>query len=708
MHQAGSGQQRRNGIATPTRTPVARAKPSKDAAVAPTRTASAWEVGVLMAATAGFAGYLTWVGIGTTGANPATSHVPIVTQSLLVVLSALAAALSISASRRKFDRATKRAWLFFGAAQIATGIVSVAWVYRLASGNTVAGPLALQLTAATCDVFILSALVTFPVRGLDNKDRSTFWFDGAIVAGAAGILTWHLLLRAALVAAGSDWRTSMYAVAYPVADVVLLFAAVVLLLRRPLPGSLRAIRIIAVSILLNTAADLLYMWAYIAKESQGGRFFYVVWAVVAWMAVAAAFSQCQSAQPDTDDADLDAHESRHNPQSLIPYLAIVAIYATLIVETFRTEAHAAATSLALDHRPSIAADFPVTTIVAGAIVVTAIVIARQLAAQRRNNELTRERLAREAHFRALVQHSSDMVLVLGVDGVVREASPAVARVLGHSPAKVVGRTFWEFFATDDRPLVQADLAQAVSSRDGEVTASGPCEWRIRDANGSERWVEAICTNLLDDPVVRGLVINGRDVSERKQLEAELTHRAYHDPLTGLVNRSRFRSKIVEAIARTRSGTRPGDGRSGLAILYIDLDGFKAVNDIFGHDAGDSVLAIVADRLRDATRGSDTAARLGGDEFAILLERLRDSDEVRMVAKRVLHLIRGPIRIDHREVVVGASIGIVCACLGDATEDCAPAIEPDLLLRNADSAMYAAKARGRGSYEFFVPVADEIV
>jgi len=688
------------------RTPAAHPSPSRPAPVASKATASLWEVGLFMLATACFAGYLVWVGFdGLRGST--VSRVPIVTQSLLVVLSILAALLCAGVSGRGLDRATRRAWLFFGIAQVATAIVSIAWVYRLASGSNVAGPIALQLTAATYDVFLLAALLTFPVRQMDSRDRSTFWFDGAIVAGVAALLTWHLLLRAPLVAAGSDWRTSIYALAYPVADVVLLFAAVALLLRRPLHGSLLSIRIIAISILLNTAADLLYMWAYIAHESQGGRLFYVAWAVVAWMATAAVFAQWQNAQPDFGAAHRTSHGQRNHPQSLIPYLAIAAIYATLVVEAFRTETRAAA-GMPAGHRSSIAANFPVTTIVVGAMVITAIVIARQVAAQRKNAELVRERLAREAHFRALVQHSSDMVLVLEADGTVREASPAVARVLGHVPQKVVGRTFWEFFVADDMAVVQADIAQAIAAGDGDVIASGPCEWRIRAANGSERWVEAICTNLLDDPVVMGLVINGRDVSERKQLEAELTHRAYHDTLTGLVNRARFRTKVVEAIARTTSGTRPGDGRSGLAILYIDLDGFKAVNDIFGHDAGDSVLATIADRLRDATRGSDTAARLGGDEFAILLERLRDSEEVRMVAERVLHLVRGAIRIDHRDVVVGASVGIVCACLGDSAKEPPSPVDPDVLMRNADSAMYAAKARGRGNYEFFVPVAGETV
>ncbi|HEY8312299.1 MAG TPA: GGDEF domain-containing protein, partial [Gemmatimonadaceae bacterium] len=136
------------------------------------------------------------------------------------------------------------------------------------------------------------------------------------------------------------------------------------------------------------------------------------------------------------------------------------------------------------------------------------------------------------------------------------------------------------------------------------------------------------------------------------------------------------------------------------------DGFKEVNDIFGHDAGDIVLATVADRLRDATRGSDTAARLGGDEFAILLERLRDEDEVRMVANRVLQLVHRPVRIDHREVVVDASIGVVCAALG-VTDTAAPLnVDADTLLRQADSAMYAAKARGRGQYDFYSPAPDD--
>lgn len=668
-------------------------------------TATPWEVALFAASTTVLILFAVWANGDSLNLWNTGPNVPIVTQTVLVFLSGAAAALGLGASRRPgLGSATKRAWRLFAVAQVATGVVSVSWVFRMTIGSTAAGGLPLQLVAACYDVFLLFALLTFPVRRMQDADRATFWFDSAIVAGVAAVLMWHLLLRTAIIAAGSDWRTSIYALTYPVADIVLLFATVVLLLRRPLSGSVRAIRILFLSILINTAADVLYMWSYIVKETSGSAFFYMAWAVVAWMATAAAFSQGKNIWFGQFSTDSAVRERRGMAPSLIPYAAILAIYVTLLVEVFRTESRNAASALTLGPNALVIAKYPVTALVIGAVVVTIIVIARQVAAQRKNSELAAERLAREAHFRALVQHSSDMVLVLDAAGVVREASPAVERVLGHGPESVVGRPFHSFFVADEMSAVQADLAQAIASTDGHSSAGGAVEWRVRDANGSERWIEAICTNLLNDPVVNGLVINGRDVSERKQLEAELTHRAYHDPLTGLVNAARFRLKIADAIAHAGTGSRPGDGRSGLAILYIDLDGFKAVNDMFGHDAGDIVLATVADRLRDATRGSDTAARLGGDEFAILLERLRDEDEVRMVAKRVLQLVHRSVRIDHREAVVDASIGIACTALG-VTDGASPlAIDADALLRQADTAMYSAKSRGCGQFQFYSPTA----
>jgi diguanylate cyclase (GGDEF)-like protein/PAS domain S-box-containing protein len=652
--------------------------------------------------------YILWVTGDAAGFWDASSRIPLLSQTLLLVFEISTVILALRAGSRANDTRISHAWRLFAIAQVASGIVSIAWIDRLGfNGGPEAGSVAVQCIGAAYNVLFLAALLRFPVRRLHSTERSTFWFDAAIVAGVAAILTWHLVLRTALIAAGSDWKTSIYALTYPVADIVILFATVALLLRRPLNGTIRSIRIMFIAALLNAAADVLYMWADIAEQATDTQFFYVAWVLVGWMAAAAAISQgrrvilrLRSHTAGTDD--------RHGQApSLIPYVAMIAIYATLLFEISRTESASIAQAIQLGKRTLPIAQYPMTALVVGTIVVTAIVIVRQVASQRRNAELAVEQLAREAHFRALVQHSSDMVLVLDASGIIREASPAVAHVLGYSPESVVNQLFCSFFVAEDRAAVQADIAQAVAAGNGDTAAGGPVEWRVRDANGGERWIEAICTNLLADPVVHGIVVNGRDVSERKQLEVELTHRAYHDPLTGLVNAARFRTKIADAIVHATSGSRTGDGRGGLAVLYIDLDGFKEVNDALGHDAGDVVLATIADRLRDATRGSDTAARLGGDEFAILLERLRDTDEVRMVAERVLHLVRRPVAIGDREASVNASIGIACTTLGSITSPEQITIDSETLLRQADSAMYAAKARGHGQYEFYSTLSNRV-
>jgi diguanylate cyclase (GGDEF)-like protein len=211
---------------------------------------------------------------------------------------------------------------------------------------------------------------------------------------------------------------------------------------------------------------------------------------------------------------------------------------------------------------------------------------------------------------------------------------------------------------------------------------------------------------VNDPAVRGVVINGRDVSERKALELELTHQAYHDALTGLVNQARFRKLVEGTLDRRRAGRGVDDSqgnRASVAVLYIDLDEFKPVNDSLGHGAGDRVLEIVTDRLLDATRGSDVVARVGGDEFAVLLEHVRDTDEATAVARRILDRIHEPITVNGATVIVGASIGIACTETGASVsrnEPSAAAAWCELLLRDADEAMYLAKARGGRRVEVY--------
>jgi diguanylate cyclase (GGDEF)-like protein len=179
----------------------------------------------------------------------------------------------------------------------------------------------------------------------------------------------------------------------------------------------------------------------------------------------------------------------------------------------------------------------------------------------------------------------------------------------------------------------------------------------------------------------------RDISERKRLEAELIHQAFHDALTGLANRALFRDRVEHALTRT------GRDTEHIAVCFLDLDNFKAVNDGLGHEAGDRLLCVVAARLVGATRTHDTVARLGGDEFALLLEGVRDDAEAMAIIERVESAMRTPMSLDGKPVAITASTGIARS---------GPDARADELLRNADVAMYRAKARGGGAHALFVP------
>ena len=203
-------------------------------------------------------------------------------------------------------------------------------------------------------------------------------------------------------------------------------------------------------------------------------------------------------------------------------------------------------------------------------------------------------------------------------------------------------------------------------------------WRVRHRDGTWLHSETVAANLLEDPNVRGLVLNTRDVSDRKELEAQLVHQAFHDGLTGLANRTLFTERVELALARSAQGE--------LAVLFIDLDDFKLVNDSLGHAAGDQLLVAAARRLQGCLRPTDVAARLGGDEFAVLLDRVTDAEAAATVAGRVLDTLHQPFGLNGRTIPIKASLGVATGRPGTD--------EADELLRNADVAMYAAKAGGK--------------
>jgi diguanylate cyclase (GGDEF)-like protein/PAS domain S-box-containing protein len=281
-----------------------------------------------------------------------------------------------------------------------------------------------------------------------------------------------------------------------------------------------------------------------------------------------------------------------------------------------------------------------------------------------------------AHFRSLVTASTDVVLVFG-EGGCRYASQSVTRMLGHPDTRLLRDGYMELVHPDDQPAVEAAISRGA-----------PSEVVLRMANSAGDWrdLEAHVTDLRDDRWIRGVVLNCRDVTERMRLQEQLSRQAYRDDLTQLANRALFRDRLDHAATRSaRSG-------EGLAVLLIDLDGFKQVNDSLGHDTGDRVLCEVARRFETVLRPEDTLARFGGDEFGVLLEGASDSQAV-AVAQRLLRSLGEPLVVSDGEFAVGASIGIVVYDEGRPAQS-------DQLIRNADIAMYAAKDAGRDRYAVF--------
>ena len=292
----------------------------------------------------------------------------------------------------------------------------------------------------------------------------------------------------------------------------------------------------------------------------------------------------------------------------------------------------------------------------------------------------------EAHFGWLVRNSSDFIMAVDAGGTIDYVSPSVERLLRSPASSLRGTPLTDLAHPEDVDALRSLIARAMSDPGGRISG----EWRIGQADGTWLPVETVASSGTGDPDTTGVVLNTRDLQERKALEQKLTFQAFHDPLTRLANRNLFRERVQHALDRRRA--------SDLAVLFIDLDNFKTINDSLGHAAGDHVLVETAHRVRSTLRTEDTAARLGGDEFAVLLEDA-DVTAAARVAERIRGALGTPFWVLGQEVYISASIGIAIRRDGDAAGE---------LLRNADVAMYTAKSKGKACFEIFEPAMHDAV
>jgi diguanylate cyclase (GGDEF)-like protein/PAS domain S-box-containing protein len=516
---------------------------------------------------------------------------------------------------------------------------------------------------------LAAALLSLPMARRAPNERWKFVTDVVAVLLGGGIAIWYLVVLPTMVSGRPAIYGHLYELAYPLGDVFIFVTLIAVLMRRVPDGRGSAFPFLWVGLVLFALTDLvddllLPPIPHVAGIEWRTPCFMIAMAVVG-LGLYGYTRPALSAAPS-----VTAPEARVQPFSPLPYAALALVAALLLQRAGRS------------------GDPTWLALVAGEVALTVLVVVRQVTAVRENVVLVSERAARdnEARLSALVQHSSDVIAVIepAGGGTIRYISPSVTRVLGYAPGALNGTALTELLHPDDVPRVTTLLRDI----GGQPGVPAPIEWRIRHQDGWWMFVEAVWTNLMHEPTVRGVVVNTRDISERKSLEARLKHQASHDPLTGLANRALFLDRVAHALEMSSRYNR-----QPVAVLFLDIDNFKGYNDRFGHVPADRLLAAVARRLLLVVRASDTVARLGGDEFAMLVEDASEATAPVAAAERIGVVLREPFAIEQREVIVTASVGVAFA---------SPELSPADLLRNADVAMYQAKSAGKGRWELFEP------
>jgi len=492
--------------------------------------------------------------------------------------------------------------------------------------------------------------------------------DATILVVGFGAFFWFLVIRPAPAVAEIDFLKQVLSQAYVALNSILLLAFGVVLLAGPGDaGSRRVPLLLLGGFTTMFVGDI--VWA-LAKVSGGyipGGLQDVLYVACYVPLAAAAREQMRASATPVRPTEIESDSLVH----VLPYAAMLVAFLVLVYFA----------------RADVGG--PVAAMTMVVFVLTLLVMVRQ-GAMLRDDARMRERRATqivEARYASLIANASDVILIVDTDGALRFASPAFERTFGLRPEQVFGRNLVDLWTGDDGESVRQFLATVAATPTGAV---GPVELRVE--RETERFtLEVVGSNLTADPAVRGLALNLRDISERKALEEQLRDLAFHDPLTRLANRNLFRDRVEHALALARRARRQ------VAVMFLDLDDFKNINDTLGHDAGDRLLQAVAKRLVSTMRTTDTVARLAGDEFAVLLEGIDALEDVERPAAKLVEALGAPYTLGSGEVQVGTTVGVALST-GESVAD--------ELLSNADIAMYNAKAAGKDRYVVFEPQMQE--
>ncbi|MTE21140.1 diguanylate cyclase [Streptomyces sp. TRM43335] len=566
------------------------------------------------------------------------------------------------------------AWALFAVSSAMAGSGNAVWGwYEVVLGRPVPSPSLADFCFLLFAPPAIVGLLVLAKRPVSRAGWVCLALDAWLIGGSLLTLSWSLALDHPSYWQGESVSRVALSLAYPLMDIVLISMVLVLHFRRS-SAHRSAVNTVIGALTLTVLCDALFSSPLLREHYSSGQLLDAGWfagslllAYAPWVGAGEGGARRPSArQPVPANGAMTGSLT-----ALTPYLA------------------AAVCTLGILYNVRDGGSIDRVVLLTGCTVVLALVV-RQGIMLVDNIHLTQELAQKENHFRSLVQGSSDVIMIASPAGMLRYVSPAAAGVYGREPDRLVGSELASLIHPEDLGRVLHEVRRFLAARPDEEPSTR-IECRIRHASG--RWLNVESTV---NRYQSGLIFNSRDVTERVRLQAQLQHNASHDPLTDLPNRALFTDRVRQALG----GRRRGDTAAGhTAVLYIDLDGFKAVNDTIGHQAGDELLVQAARRLQESVRSGDTAARLGGDEFAALIvgddrcDRAEREYRVLEIAERLRAALSRPYRVEGGEVRVAASIGVAFA---------EPGVTPAVLMRHADLAMYRAKQAGKNRVELYAP------